>query len=279
MKNIAVIIRTYSRVDDAKALVDIIRNLWTQHNYTLFIAFNGATDGYVLDKSLADSAEIIEVTGNLGHIPGARQLVQQGYEYIKNNNEFDYIIFIESDFWLLDEALILEALASQKSLATTIWGEHTLSLAVDFFIVKKDFLDNHPQLISWPTIPELDMRDELAKIGEEVYIFENFRPISVPSPMRQLLGSFLPETICFGKRFVLFSEAKALSHHVECLKEGIVSKKAIANTLLNRQFFPNIPPHCLSFWDKYARVLARYLASVIVIKRSLKRFFKRHPKS
>ena len=123
IKNIAVIIRVYSRVDDVKALVNIISTYWKRHNYTLFIAHNGAKDGYVLDSSVHEYAEIIEISENSGHRSGTTDLVKTAYNHIKSRTDFDYILFVESDFWLFDEMVIEKALLQDKDIATSIWVE------------------------------------------------------------------------------------------------------------------------------------------------------------
>ncbi len=82
MKNIAVVIRTFSRVEDAKALVEIIQNYWKSHNYTLFVAFNGSSSGYELDNYIKENAQIIKVEENSGHSSGASDLVRLAHKFI-----------------------------------------------------------------------------------------------------------------------------------------------------------------------------------------------------
>ncbi len=258
MKNIAVIIRVYSRVEDAKALVQIIKDFWNMHNYTLFIAHNGKKDGYVLDDETKDKAEVIEFNTNTGHRTGARDLVQKGYAYIKENCEFDYVLFIESDFWLFDETLIDKAIQSGKDLATSIWIEKRQSLGVDFFLVKKEFIDVHPNILDWDKSPETDMRDQFNKAQGSLFIFEELRPIHAPSLMRKTLKNFLKNTHYEGGRFRLFTKAKAISHHVEDLQYGIQTKKAIANALIEQNYFQNIYSYSLTFFDKNAQQIAAY---------------------
>ncbi len=240
MKNIAVIIRVFSRVQDTKCLVEIIKKKWTTHNYTLFVAFNGASAGHKLDDYVYENAQVLEVNNNSGHRTGARDLVQNAYNHIKNDNNFDYLLFVESDFWLLDERLILEGIESDKDLATTIWIEQRSSLAVDFFLLKKQALATHTELLNWQDSPETDFRNAVRNAGLSVHVFNALRSIHAPSSMKKILkNSFKP---CFyeGGRFRIFEKAKVVTHHIEDLESGLDEKKSIANSVLQEDFFENI---------------------------------------
>ncbi len=267
MKNIAVIIRVYSRVEDAKNLVKIIENKWTQNNYTLYIAHNGKIDGYHLDEKLSGKAEILEYSNNSGHRTGARDLVQNAYAHIKNNSTFDYILFIEADFWLLDEKLILNAIAQDKDISTSIWIEKRQSLGVDFFLVKKDFIDKHSEILNWADSPETDMKKIATQAQASLYIFEELRPIHAPSLMRKLCKNIFHARHYEGGRFRIFPKAKALTHHVEDLSLGMEEKKALANALLDENFLHTETRIKLSFLDKYIVDIAKYFPSSALWKK------------
>lgn len=258
MKSIAVIIRVYSRIEDTKALLSIIKKYWLRHNYTIFVAHNGAKDGYVLDDIIYKQAELVEVKENSGHKTGAKDLVNAAYRHIKQCSTFDYILFIESDFWILNDQLIDDAIKSQADMSTSIWVEKIHSYAVDFFLVKKTFLDAHSEILDWKSSPEADMAKMCHKVGAKMYFFKNLRPIHAPTLLRKCLSPWLKPSHYDGGRFRLFPKAKALSHHVENLKHGMSTKKALANAMLGEQCFP-APTFTLSFFDKYIQRIARFV--------------------
>ncbi len=258
MKNIAVIIRVYSRVEDTRELVHIIKNNWKQNNYSLFIIHNGASDGYLLDEDLANYTDILEVTTNSGHRTGARDLVKGGYNYIKKRDDFDYLLFVESDFWIFDDKLIQNAIQSDKDLATTIWIEKRKSLGVDFFLVKKSFIDTYPNILDWDKSPETDMRDQFNKSCGKLHIFKELRPIHAPSLMRKMFKNIFSPTHYEGGRFRIFRKAKAISHHIEDLPNGMSDKKSIANAVFGYDYFETSTKYSLTFLDKYAQRIAEY---------------------
>ncbi len=273
MKSIAVIIRTYSRVEDTKALVEIIKKKWKNNNYTLFIAHNGKKDGYFLDPSLSENATILEYDNNSGHRTGARDLVQNAYAHIENNNNFEYILFIESDFWLLDEKLLCDAIKSKKDISTSIWIEKRQSLGVDFFLVKKAYLDANKELLNWADSPETDMKRAFDKNIEKqgkasLYIFDELRPIHAPSLMRKIFKSFLKLSHYEGGRFRIFPEAMAVTHHIEDLENGIDEKKALANALLGEVFFQTNIKKKLSFLDKNIVKIAKHFPNSAIFKKN-----------
>ncbi len=258
MKNIAVVIRTYSRISDTVELVKIIKDLWKKHNYTLFIAHNGKKDGFILPQEVLEYAEIIEVENNLGHRTGAKSLVNVGYSHIKNLNNFDYILFIESDFWLLDDNIIHKAIQADKDISTSIWIEKRQSLGVDFFLVKKYFIDAYPNLLDWQASPETDMRDAFRLSKGSLYIFNELRPIHAPSLMRKTMKSLFKNTYYEGGRFRLFLDAPALTHHIEDLEKGMETKKNLANTLLGKKYFPENSAYALTFFERNMQKIAAY---------------------
>ncbi|MBI9109876.1 hypothetical protein [Maridesulfovibrio ferrireducens] len=258
-KHIAVIIRVYSRVDDAKALVQIIQQYWKKNKYTLFIAHNGANDGYILDEEIRQQAEVIDVTENSGHLSGATDLVKKSYAHIQCRQDIDYVLFIESDFWIFDDALINEGILSGADIATTIWIEKRKSLGVDFFLIKKSYIAAHPEILKWEASPETDMRNFAHESKAKIYIFNGLRPVHVPALMRNLFEHMFSPIYYAGGRFRLFSKHKALSHHIEDLPKGMHTKKAIANALVQEIFFADIPLYPLSFIDLFVQRIARYV--------------------
>lgn len=97
-KNIAILIRTYSRISDTEALIHIIKTKWLKHNYTIFVVHNGENDGYLATEYIKKNSYYIQVKENTGHRTGAASLVKEGFNVLKTQENFSHYIFIESDF-------------------------------------------------------------------------------------------------------------------------------------------------------------------------------------
>lgn len=269
-KNIAVIIRVFSRIDDALALIHVIRQNWITHNYTLFVSYNGRGNGHIFPDGSLNGVQLIEFSSNSGHRTGAQDLLLASFDYI--DEQFDYAIFTEADVWVLDENLILEALASDCDIATTIWVESRQSMAVDFFVIKQTYLAKNKELFNWKSLsPETAFSNYLTQHQASIHIFNSMRPIHAPK-MMQIVLSFLH----IGKpyntgRFNLLSKANVLTHHIEDLPNGIVKKKALANALIKTDLFllPKKTSHIqLNFFEKYIQQIGKYFPQSAWLKKA-----------
>ena len=260
-ENVAVIMRLYSRLLDAEGLVRIINTTWTRHNYTLFVAHNGAGDGFVASDALRAAGHYVPVATNAGHIGGATALVQAGYRAARACGDFSAYLFIEADFWLVGDALIDEALSSmrreERPVASTIWVERNHSLAVDFLLMDGAFLRDNPELLDWDDHPEQYLSARL--YPDRVHIIECLRPTHVPGLLR-LMIPFGARTSVKG-RFRLFPKAPALTHHLENLSanplRAIAIKRGLANTLAGRRVFDD-PPVRIP-WQSVLQPLSRFV--------------------
>lgn len=240
-KNIAVLIRTYSRILDTEALIHIIKTKWTRHQYTIFVVHNGENDGYPATEYIKDNCTYISVAENTGHRTGAASLVQEGLKVLKTQQAFSHYIFIESDFWLLDDVLIDNYLKKKEKenikLVSTIWVEKKRSLAVDFFIIDAAYLNINSHLLEWDNHAEQYFAKNIP--CEEVTIIQELRPIHLPKLVRRLVN--VPIELVDGGRFRVFPKAPALTHHIETLsgdkEEAIQIKKGLANALAETEIF------------------------------------------
>ena len=270
---IAIIIRTYSRIMDTEALIHLIQSRWTRLSYTIFVVHNGEKDGHHVTDFIKSNAVYVSVDENKGHIEGAKSLVQAGLKAASSLGGFTHYLLIESDFWLLDDALVERTIhrmeSTRSSLATTIWVENKRTLAVDFFIAEANFLHSHPELLDWDEHPEHYMREFLSDIP--ICVINELRPAHLPNILRKLHHSI---RVVDGGRFRIFPKAPALTHHIETLDQdpakGLAIKKGLANALAKEKIFSDaddVPLPSGLFWQKWAR----YVPQSWWYKRWLKR--------
>ena len=145
--NIAVVISTYNRVDDARINMEIIRNVWEKTNLfgkvNIVHSYNGKKEWY-LEKYLEDS---LIVTENKGHFHGAANLLDAGFLEIERCKwDVDYLVFLAADTWITKPDFILSLLNEIKEkklyLATNTWdalpdkpGNVLKAMASDFFVL------------------------------------------------------------------------------------------------------------------------------------------------
>ena len=145
--NIAVVISTYNRVDDARINMEIIRNVWEKTNLfgkiNIVHSYNGKKEWY-LEKYLEDS---LVVTENKGHFHGAANLLDAGFLEIERCKwDVDYLVFLAADTWITKPDFILSLLNEIKEeklyLATNTWdalpdkpGNVLKAMASDFFVL------------------------------------------------------------------------------------------------------------------------------------------------
>jgi len=247
--HVAVIVRTFSRIRDVEDLLHLIRTRWTSCRYTVFVAHNGESSGYPATQVIREGSYYVQVENNEGHIYGARSLVRAGFEAARAMGGFTHYLFIESDFWLLDDSLIGQALCAMRDggrgVASTIWVERARSLAVDFFIVEAGHLHAHPELLDWDAHPERYLGAVIPE--DDVHIIRQLRCVHLPGVLR-----FLPlhRYLIDGNRFRIFKDAPALTHHWETLDHdedtAMAIKEGLANSLVPG-CFPGVDPVALPF--------------------------------
>lgn len=277
MKNIAVVIRTYSRILDTLALIKIIKEKWKAHRYSLFVVHNGAADGHVFpENTLPEDVCYIQVSENSGHQAGASDLLVASFDYLSDS--FDYTLFIESDVWPLHDDLLCEALEHDFDVATTIWVESKQSLAVDYFIVSQKFLLQNKAMLAWKTKnPEVEFKNYLLTTKAKIYIFSSLRPIHMPSFLNKMCKYIPVNVFPVWGRFNFFPKLQYLTFHIEMLPNGIFTKKQMANLLLGYEFFDipiEIPSLRLTKWEFSGQQIARFFPQSSWLKKKYWKSFR-----
>lgn len=137
--NIASIIITYNRIAEAKAQMDIIRELWQPMfgAVDIYHEFNGRKDWY--PKKYRE--DILHRHKQMAHFIGANHLLNQGFKHVlESGKKYDYIIAASADAWFYDpkrlKNIILTCRKKRYQLATSFWG--MVILATEFFIITPD---------------------------------------------------------------------------------------------------------------------------------------------
>ncbi|MFA5010039.1 MAG: hypothetical protein WC553_02300 [Patescibacteria group bacterium] len=155
--DIAVVIYTYDRTDDAKINQEIIRNLWDKSgffgNIKIIHAYNGKTSWYPI-KHLED---ILIRRKNSSHYAGASNLIDTGFLTVRKlYPKIKYGIILASDTWLLKPDYVVKLIykMEQENLcwATCPWGYkghdefRDVGAATDCFIINLPWADKYKML-------------------------------------------------------------------------------------------------------------------------------------
>lgn len=142
---IGVLLYTYSRTDDAKINLEIIRNVWSKNDtlkdVVIVHSYNGEKEWWP-EKYIED--ELLYLN-NPGHFAGAELLINEGIKcFAEKHSEVDYIVLLASDTWLIKpdyiEKIIRKMQKEQKYLATCPWGTKdkdnmwNIGMAIDFAV-------------------------------------------------------------------------------------------------------------------------------------------------
>lgn len=133
---LASVIITYNRVAEARAQMDIIRELWQPLFSTIDIyhEFNGKKDWY--PKKYKE--DFLHRHKPMSHFIGANYLLNQGIKHVlESGKKYDYIIAASADVWFYDpkkfREVILKCFRRQAQLATSLW--FGVILSTEFFII------------------------------------------------------------------------------------------------------------------------------------------------
>lgn len=133
---IASIIITHNRVDEAKAQMDIIRELWQPEfsGIDIYHEFNGKTAWYPR-KYREDHLHRHKL---MSHFTGANYLLNQGIKHVlESKKNYDFIIATSADTWFYDPVklrnIVIRCLKKRYQLATSMWG--VILLGTEFFIM------------------------------------------------------------------------------------------------------------------------------------------------
>lgn len=136
---IASIIITYNRVDEAKAQMDIIRELWQPFfkNIDIYHEFNGKKQWY--PKKYKENH--LHYHKPMSHFLGAGHMLNQGIKHVlQSDQKYDYIIATSADAWFFDpkklKKVILACKKKKIQLATSLLAG--VMLGTEFFILTPD---------------------------------------------------------------------------------------------------------------------------------------------
>ena len=259
-EKIAVIIRVYLRISDCEALIHIIRKNWVLNDYEIFVVHNGEEDGHQATQIIKE-CNYIRVISNSGHRSGAKDLVKAALQKVSTSTKFTKYIFIESDCWVLDDKIVLDALNGMKNnnkfCASYIWVPKRYSFAVDFFVIDANFANNHPELFEWDEHPE---RYFSRLASTDTYLLSSMELVHAPSILNHL--NISPLVLSKG-RFRIFPKSLTITHHLEEMglennTKALEVKKGLANTLTKKEIFKDTAPYRIPK-DIYFKTLAQYI--------------------
>ncbi len=236
-RRVAVLIRVYDRIEDLKYNLQIIKQTWTEFDYHIIVVSNGYPDGYRID---ADSVRVIDnfvaLEHNAGHKKGNSQLLMEGQKCIPS--DCDYTVILEADTWIYGDRTIKEYIEFMEEASNIVWAsadwyDKDYALAVDFAVIKSDFIRNNPYLFDFEDYPESYIANYLRDTdGGFKWITENM-PVHVPSYVPKY--PYVDDST--QKRFYVFPKSKMVTHHIEFLKGGMSQKKRYFNIVANYDFF------------------------------------------
>ncbi len=237
MKKVAVLIRVYDRIEDLKYNLQIIKDLWNNNDYDVFVSSNGKSSGYKIDDETSKNIfKLIELEENAGHLKGNSQLLLEGCKNIPFDN-YDYLIILEADTWIMDDSIITKYIknldSSQNVWASAEWVESRHSLAVDFAIIKSKFIkEYYSHLFDFTTKAEMWIAENLNEMKKEFTYINEFMPIHRPSAVKSIYNAD-------EGRLRVFPLAKTVTHHIENLEGGMDKKKELANLVSKSNYFEN----------------------------------------
>lgn len=133
---IASLIITYNRVREAKAQMDIIRELWKPlfERVDIYHEFNGKKSWYPRKYK----EDFLHQHKQMSHFIGANHMLNQGIKHIlESGKKYDYIIATSADTWFFDPKKLKEVILilrrKEYQLATSLW--FGLILSTEFFII------------------------------------------------------------------------------------------------------------------------------------------------
>jgi hypothetical protein len=279
--NIAVLLYTFDRIDDAKINQEIIRENWTAHSafndIKIVHTFNGEKVWWP-EKYLEDDLLYLE---NTGHFSGVEQMINKGIDHIlERYSEYDYVIMLASDTWLCRPDYVADLLQvmhdSEKYLATCAWGTKkknniwNIGMGLDFCILDLkwlarsqmfplrfiDFSEKYKDIFSYQgtgvfleRVFALRFKEALAR-APGVQSFNEIRPLAIDRLLR--LSEREPIHLHRGVfkkkqyRKMSWPELGLLGDHYPTPKQKLFKKIALK---LGPQGTIFIEAHDLSYWN------------------------------
>lgn len=136
---IASIIVTYNRVLEAKAQMDIVRELWQPMfgRVDIYHEFNGKKSWYPQKYK----EDFLCRHKPMSHYVGANYLLNQGFKHVLESGvKYDFIIATSADTWFYDpkklKDIILRCSRKRFQVATSLWFGVVLN--TEFFIINPE---------------------------------------------------------------------------------------------------------------------------------------------
>lgn len=233
MKKVSVLIRVYDRLEDLDICLELIKKNWTKNRYEVIVVFNGKSKGYILNNEIKEKCDkLIELEENAGHVLGNAQLLREGLKEIDLNSE--YVIILEADTWIFTDEIIDKYIIKMDKenfvWASAEWIKNRWSLALDIAIIEKNFLINNKEILNFSVHPEAFVCNYLLERKEKFLYIKEHMPVHRPNMIKKLYNGY-------GGRIREFPKAKMVTHHIEDLEKGILTKKSIANEIFGLRYF------------------------------------------
>lgn len=190
---LASVIITYNRVEEAKAQMDIIREIWQPmfKKIDIYHEFNGNKSWYT--KKYKE--DFLHRHKTMSHFVGAQHMLNQGIKHVlESGKEYDYIIVASADAWFYNpnklKKVILTCRKKEAQLAASLWAGFLLgteffimtpNLARRIFPLKFTQLTSRYKLIQWA---------HLSKIGilETIFTLQVIRVLKNPKKIYLIPG-------------------------------------------------------------------------------------------
>lgn len=212
---IASVIITHNRIDEAKAQMDIIRELWQPkfESVNIYHEYNGEKSWY--PKKYKE--DFLHYHKPIPHFIGVNHMLNQGIKHVlESDKRYDYIIITSADAWFYDPVKLKNViLACQKKkfqLAASFWG--IAGLGTEFFVITPDLakkvfplkiiqLMNKLRLLKWT-------HTKISKIAilETIFTLHVMRALKNPNKIYLIPGR---RTVWLTNRF--WSPNFYASHH------------------------------------------------------------------
>lgn len=229
---IASLIITYNRVLEAKAQMDITREIWQPMfgSLDIYHEFNGKKSWY--PKKYRE--DFLHKHKEMPHFAGANHMLNQGIKHVfESSNNYDFIIVTSADAWFFDpmklKKILLTCYKKRLQLATSLWG--MIALGTEFFIItpnlaKKVFPLRYTSFISKYRI--LKWTSTKIAVFETLFTIQVMRVLKNPNKIYLIPGR---RAVLAKNRF--YSPNFYASHHdAKQRKRDILPK--IRHSLANR---------------------------------------------
>lgn len=209
---IASVIITYNRLEEAKAQMDIIREVWKPlfERVDIYHEFNGKKSWY--PKKYRE--DFLHKHKEMPHFAGANHMLNQGIKHVfESGNNYDFIIVTSADAWFFDpkklKKILLTCYKKKLQLATSLWG--MIALGTEFFIItpnlaKKVFPLRYTRFISKYRI--LKWTSTKIAVFESLFTIQVMRVLKNPNKIYLIPGR---RTVLYKNRF--YSPNFYASHH------------------------------------------------------------------